>query len=151
MPRLQKSDVVPPPWKIRAVGTAKIGDRVAKIGRTSGLTTGTVESVDLRVNLGGFGRLLLVKDCLKIKGDGPDFSLAGDGGAAIVREDGAVLGIIIGAFAGSKDKSGSSIACPIEPALKQLGLELLTSDGSTASVNAPKRRRSPRRSGRKTK
>lgn len=134
-------DVVPPPWSIRGIGTAKIGDRVAKIGRTSGLTTGTVESVDFRVNLGGFGRLLLVKDCFKIKGDGADFSLAGDGGAAIVREDGTVLGIIIGAFAGSKDKSGSSIACPIEPALKQLGLELLTSDGSPAwTSNVPKSR-----------
>ena len=97
----------------------------------------------LRVNLLGFGRLLRVEDCIRIKGDhGSDFSLTGDGGAAIVREDGAVLGIIIGAFAGSKDKPGSSIASPIVGALKELELELLTSDGSTASIKrAPKKRR----------
>ncbi len=138
-------EALPLAWRIRSVGSAKEGDRVAKIGRTSGLTTGTVQSVDLTVKLSGFGqRLLVVSDCLRIKGDhGSEFSLAGDGGAAIVREDGAVLGIIIGAFSGSKDKPGSSIASPIAKALDELELTLLSSDGSTASVKAPRKRRHP--------
>jgi hypothetical protein len=147
-------DGLPPPWQIRGVGPAKIGDRVAKFGRTSGLTTGIVELVDLTVNLSGFGkRLLLVKDCLKIRGDnGTEFSLAGDGGSAVVRDDGTVLGIIIGAFAGSKDKAGSSIASPIDRALEELHLELLTSDGSTASASkATAKRRQRSKPKKKTK
>jgi hypothetical protein len=129
-------------WQIRTVGTAKIGDRVAKVGRTSGFTTGTVESVDFRVNLAGLGqRLLVVQHCINIRGDtDSEFSLPGDGGAAIVRDDGALLGILIGAFAGGKDKPGSSIAAPIEKALKDLRLTLLTSDGSTAAVKTSKKR-----------
>lgn len=145
-------DALPPPWQIRTVDTAQIGDRVAKIGRTSGFTTGTVEAVGLRINLSGFGRLLLVEDCINIRGDhGSDFSLAGDGGAAIVRDDGAVLGIIIGGFAGSQNKPGSSIASPIASALKELKLELVTSDGSAAFTSKAPRKRRPSITGRKSK
>ncbi len=133
---------LPLEWQIRSVGTAKIGDRVAKIGRTSGLTTGTVKSVEFRAPLAGFGqRPLLVQDCINIKGDkDSEFSLPGDGGAAIVRDDGALVGILIGAFAGSKGKPGSSVAAPIEKALQDLGLTLLTSDGGTAVVKSSKKR-----------
>ena len=141
-------------WQIRNVGTAKIGDRVAKVGRTSGFTTGTVESVEFRVNLAGLGqRLLPVQDCINIRGDNDsEFSLPGDGGAAIMRDDGALLGILIGAFAGGKDKPGRSIAAPIGKALKDLDLTLLTSDGSTIQTSkAPKKRRHQSKTKRKTK
>jgi len=94
-----------------------------------------------------------VQDCINIRGDNDsEFSLPGDGGAAIVRDDGALLGILIGAFAGGKDKPGRSIAAPIGKALKDLDLTLLTSDGSTIQTSkAPKKRRHQSKTKRKTK
>jgi len=129
---------LPAPWGIKSVGPAKIGDRVAKIGRTSGLTVGRVDIINakLEVMMGGLNRSWL-DDCIMIRAEeGIDFSLAGDGGAVIVRQDGTAVGLLVAAVRGSQGKPGSTIASSFEAALKQLDFTLLKSSGSSA-VTAP--------------
>lgn len=103
---------------LRSVASPEIGDEVFKVGRTTGLTRGRVVSVFDRVGPVGYA----IGDCwfrgsFTIEGlDGCRFSDAGDSGAAIVRGDGAVLGLI---YAGN---GVDTYACPITDVLAELGL-----------------------------
>jgi hypothetical protein len=103
---------------LRGTATPTLGDEVFKVGRTTGLTRGRIVSVSDRVGPVGYG----IGDCwfrgsFTIEGfDGQAFSDGGDSGAAIVRGDGEVLGLI---YAGN---GVDTYACPIADVLAQLGL-----------------------------
>jgi hypothetical protein len=103
---------------LRGVATAMLGDEVFKVGRTTGLTRGRIVSVGDRVGPVGYG----IGDCwfrgsFTVEGsDGQAFSDGGDSGAAIVRGDGEVLGLI---YAGN---GVDTYACPIADVLAELGL-----------------------------
>jgi hypothetical protein len=103
---------------LRHTGTPTLGDEVFKVGRTTGLTRGRIVSVSDRVGPVGYG----IGDCwfrgsFTVEGlDGQAFSDGGDSGAAIVRGDGEVLGLI---YAGN---GVDTYACPIADVLAQLGL-----------------------------
>jgi|GEM_PF-2675656 len=141
---------LPSPWKIEQVGSAEISDRVAKVGRTSGFTIGRVVSVAMSIRLGGLNQLF-VADCFQITGEESSrFSHAGDGGAAIIREDGAVVGLLIAAFRGSENLSGGTIACRMDDALKQLQLKLLPSGITSKQIRkSTKTRHKPSKGRRK--
>jgi hypothetical protein len=103
---------------LHGVATPMLGDEVFKVGRTTGLTRGRIVSVGDRVGPVGYG----IGDCW-FRGsftveafDGQAFSDGGDSGAAIVRGDGAVLGLI---YAGN---GVDTYACPIVDVLAELGL-----------------------------
>lgn len=103
---------------LRRSATPTLGDEVFKVGRTTGLTRGRIVSVSDRVGPVGYG----IGDCwfrgsFTVEGHGGQaFSDAGDSGAAIVRGDGAVLGLI---YAGN---GVDTYACPIADVLAELGL-----------------------------
>ncbi|HJP93632.1 MAG TPA: hypothetical protein VJ875_16860 [Pyrinomonadaceae bacterium] len=136
-------EAMPAPWMIERVGSAKFNDRVAKVGRTSGLTIGVVDSIGLHIRLGGSS----IDGCFQISGvNGSRFTLPGDGGAVIVTEDGRAVGLLIASFLGSDDKSGSTIAAELGDSLKKLGLTLFTSGTSpNTNVKARKSQRTKRK------
>lgn len=103
---------------LRRTAAPMLGDEVFKVGRTTGLTRGRIVSVGDRVGPVGYG----IGDCwfrgsFTVEGlDGQAFSDGGDSGAAIVRGDGEVLGLI---YAGN---GVDTYACPILDVLAELGL-----------------------------
>jgi hypothetical protein len=103
---------------LRGIAAPRLGDVVFKVGRTTGLTRGRIVSVNDRVGPVGYGigncwfRYSFTIEEL----DGQVFSDAGDSGAAVVRGDGEVLGLI---YAGN---GVSTYACPIADVLAELGL-----------------------------
>lgn len=99
---------------------ARIGDRVFKVGRSTGLTFGEV--VEAGTIVGPvhyapgpcwFRRSLVIEGI-----DGTLFSDKGDSGAAIVRENGEVVGLL---YAGNGQQT---YACPIETVLRELRCSL---------------------------
>jgi hypothetical protein len=82
----------------------KAGMKVKKIGRTTGLTHGTIESltvgtVKLPYKVEGFNATVYFKDFWFIKGDdNTAFAMPGDSGSLVVSEDGNIaLGLIFAA------------------------------------------------------
>ena len=102
----------------RRTANPVLGDVVFKVGRTTGLTRGRIVSVSDRVGPVGYG----IGDCwfrgsFTVEGiDGRPFSDGGDSGAAIVRGDGEVVGLV---YAGN---GVDTYACPIVEVMGQLGL-----------------------------
>jgi hypothetical protein len=101
--------------------SALIGDQVFKVGRTTGLTLGEVVDiaavvgpVPYDVGLCWFRRSLVIEGVA-----GSQFSDKGDSGAAIVRTNGEVVGIL---YAGN---GSQTYACPIEAALTALSCALV--------------------------
>ncbi|URD34612.1 S1 family peptidase [Methylobacterium tardum] len=106
------------------------GVRVMKVGRTTGLTRGTVRGVQsapvpIPYNADRFKALVYIGGGLAIVGDGgQQFSQPGDSGSLVVTEDGQfAVGLIA---AGS---SSFSICLPLEPTLNELGVSLVSSHG----------------------
>lgn len=92
-----------------------LGERVFKVGRTSGLRWGTITSVAERVGPIPYG----IGECwfggsFVIEGDGLPFSEGGDSGAIVVRQTGEVIGLI---YAGN---GVETLACPITEVLARL-------------------------------
>jgi hypothetical protein len=82
-------------------GTPFSGMRVKKIGRTTGLTSGTIEALVptpwlLPYKTGRFSAAVWFTDTWTIRGDGSDpFALSGDSGSLVVTEDGSsVIGLL---------------------------------------------------------
>lgn len=69
-----------------SVGRAAIGMRVAKVGRTTGLTRGEVVGIDGRVWMDYPAGRVRLRDLVLTRGDEP-FSHAGDSGAVLFAED----------------------------------------------------------------
>jgi len=110
--------------------TPSVGLSVAKSGRTTGLTTGSISSTNTSVSVQyqegcGKGRKFTVSYTNQVVVSGNSFSAGGDSGSLIVTNDGAhqPVGLL---FAGSKT---STIANPIQSVVTQVSSAL----GSTVS------------------
>jgi hypothetical protein len=100
----------------KGFAVASVGDKVHKVGRTTGLTLGTVTQVGVVVGPIAYQPgPCWFRQCLVIEGlNGSTFSDHGDSGSAIVRDDGMVLGLL---FAGNGTQT---YACDISNVLTQL-------------------------------
>jgi hypothetical protein len=112
---------------VTGTATAAVGMAVRKRGRTTGLTYGTVDSVDLsvRVSYGdGLGEVILTHQIsiLPDPGHNAKFGDHGDSGSVVVDDNGRVIGLH---FAGD-DASGSGVANPIQAVLDALNVDLCT-------------------------
>jgi hypothetical protein len=103
------------------VGAAATGDKVHKVGRTTGLTFGTITQINVVVGPIAYAP----GDCwfqnsFVIEGDdGTTLSDHGDSGSAIVRDDGMVVGLL---YAGNGTQT---YACPIDSILSGLTCTLI--------------------------
>ncbi|GGA45572.1 hypothetical protein [Paenibacillus physcomitrellae] len=118
-PRYAKFGVLP-----GSVTSYKVGDRFKKIGRTTGLVYGTVESIntDVNVSYDGFGGLDVVpfKNQSIIRGSKP-VSLAGDSGSVwLTRKNNYAAAVN---FAGAEDGL-LSISFPVDRALRKFGVQV---------------------------
>ncbi|MEM7255416.1 MAG: hypothetical protein AAF493_28790 [Pseudomonadota bacterium] len=114
---------------IREISVDDLGRPVSKAGRTTGVTSGTISSVDidrLRVNMGTpqQPKIAQFSDQIEIVGDdGKLFSTSGDSGSLIVDTTGRAVALL---FAGGQDQNGIDLtfANRIETVLSQLGVRL---------------------------
>jgi len=105
---------------VRGLATAKIGDRVYKIGAGSGMTRGEVIGIHSSVVLSRNDQEYYFEDAIMVHSlDGSHFAKNGDSGAMVFREDGKILGMI---FATS---GNAAVLCPMESILKELQCSLL--------------------------
>ncbi len=119
--------------EIGAVGgpaTAAIGDAVRKRGRTTGLTDGVIDTVDLTVamNYGGDIGMVTLTNQIGINTDptrNPKFGDRGDSGSVVVNDRSEVVGLYAG---GASDDSGYGLANPIAAVLTSLNVSLCTAD-----------------------
>ena len=90
--------------------TAKLGDQVFKVGRTTGLTFGEVIDVSVTVGPVGYSHgPRWFRRSITIKGvNGTQFSDRGDSGSTIVHTNGEVLGVL---YAGNGQQT---YACPLD-------------------------------------
>ena len=82
--------------------SAVVGDSVMKYGRTTQLTTGTVASTDIDVNVGystGTARFI---DQILVNGDKGGFLNSGDSGSLLVRDDKSPVGLLYASGRGGK-------------------------------------------------
>jgi hypothetical protein len=92
-----------------------VGLAIEKVGRTSGLTTGTITMINATVNVGySTGTATFANQVVTTNG----FSKAGDSGSLIVTNDGTARPVAL-LFAGTSD--GTTIANPIGPVLQRFG------------------------------
>jgi len=109
---------------LQDVARARHGDIVYKVGRATSRTRGRVSDVALPLSGGGLtaSGILEITFLSADEADVTKFSDEGDSGAAIVREDGMLVGLLFSAAA-TPDKS---LACHIHPVLATLGLTAIT-------------------------
>jgi len=104
--------LAPPP---SGTAAAAVGDKVHKVGRTTGLTYGEITQIAVQVSINYAPGLCWFRDCMVIEGlNGTTFADHGDSGSAILRDDGTVLGLL---FAGTDSQT---YACDIGHVLNQL-------------------------------
>ncbi|GAA1719944.1 hypothetical protein GCM10009809_14630 [Isoptericola hypogeus] len=123
---------IDPTYPVGAVTTtaeAAGGESVAKIGRTTALTAGTVTAIELDDVVVGYGEELGVLSFdgqieVESSGDGP-FSRGGDSGSLVYREDGVALGLLFaGSETGGANGTGLTYCNPIGSVLDTLGVTL---------------------------
>jgi hypothetical protein len=105
------------------IATPSVGLNVAKSGRTTGFTTGTVGSVNTSVNVQyqkgcGSGKKFVISYTNQVVINSSTFSAGGDSGSLIVTNDSAHHPVAL-LFAGS---STSTIGNPIGEVLSKLGV-----------------------------
>ena len=102
------------------IGAAKRRDAVSKVGRTTGLTQGTVTMVATTVGPIIYdGKPAWFRNSIEIEGvAGTQFSDHGDSGSAIVNSKGELIGLL---YAGNDTQS---YACPIEAVVAALGITI---------------------------
>ena len=102
------------------LGTALVGDKVFKIGRTTGLTHGTITAVSTVVGPIGYdpGNCWFSQQFEIVGDNGTLFSDHGDSGSAIISTTGEVLGLL---YAGN---GTHTYACPIQAVLAALSCNL---------------------------
>ncbi len=103
-----------------AIGSPKVGDKVFKIGRTTGLTNGTITAVSTVVGPISYdpGNCWFNQQFEIVGDNGTMFSDRGDSGSAIVSTTGEVLGLL---YAGNGTQT---YACPIQTVLAALNWSL---------------------------
>jgi hypothetical protein len=105
----------------RGIAELHLGQRVFKVGRSSGLTWGHVKATNVWKSVKTWGGAKYEYDGLFgiAEETGSKFFLPGDAGAAVVAESGEVLGILIAADA------ELAVAYPIDIALNSMNCRLL--------------------------
>ena len=103
------------------LGTAKVGDQVFKIGRTTGFTHGTISAIGTVVGPIGYdpGNCWFSQQFEIVGNNGTMFSDHGDSGSAIVSTTGEVLGLL---YAGN---GTHTYACPMQAVLAALSCNLV--------------------------
>jgi S1-C subfamily serine protease len=97
-----------------AVVRELVGTNIRAVGRTSGLQTGRIESVEvdgIKIHLGP-GRVVIFSGLIETT----PFSQPGDSGAPVLTEDGRLLGFV---YAASPEVT---LVMPILPVLDALGV-----------------------------
>ncbi len=107
--------------KIKSSGDPVLGDRVLKVGRTTGLTRGEVKQITTIVGPVAYKPgLCWFRRSFVIEGvNGSKFSDHGDSGSAIVTEEGKLLGLL---YAGN---GRQTYACPISEVFTALDVRLV--------------------------
>jgi hypothetical protein len=110
------------------VTTYRVGERFKKVGRTTGLVTGVVDSVntDLQINYGGSLGLLSFSNQTIIKGDNP-VSLPGDSGSVWLRQVDNYAAAVN--YAGSSDGK-ISISYPVNWFMQRFGTRVARPGGA---------------------
>ncbi|HET6512816.1 MAG TPA: hypothetical protein VFH43_11530 [Candidatus Kapabacteria bacterium] len=102
------------------IASARAGQAVMKMGRTTGLTKGIVQSTNVTIKVDFDGRTAVFQNQIYVKGDLGDFLKAGDSGSLLVTQQGAhPIGLL---FAGG---DGSAFANPIKPVLDYFGVTMV--------------------------
>lgn len=117
-----------------AIAPPQLGERVFKVGRTTGLTYGVITEISTTVEVRyDFGRRWFSGSIVIEGEDGALFSDRGDSGALLVRvpirgqADGTAVGML---YAGNGQQS---YACPLDAAFAGLGCVLLIPDGAVGA------------------
>lgn len=120
----------PPGEEARALEGAK----VFKVGAMTSLTRGRIEAVMVKDELQYQGVRCWFDNLIAVSSCGPDpFATPGDDGALLIKEDGTILGMVIG---------GSDIityACPIEPVLAAFDCVPILTEAGLAGWSEPAR------------
>ncbi|UFU02089.1 S1 family peptidase [Ruania suaedae] len=128
--RLEETTVEPrhPGGTVTTSATAQGGERVTKIGRTTGVTTGRISAIELDEVVVDYGPelgQLRFDNQVEVEGDNGDFSAGGDSGSLIHTTDGVALGLLFaGSETGGPGGAGLTYANPIELVLDGLGVQL---------------------------
>jgi hypothetical protein len=103
------------------IAQAQPGDKVFKVGRTTGLTRGEITQVPVVVGPIPYAPgPCWFRRAIVIEGqNGTLFSDHGDSGSAVVRDDGKIVGLL---FAGNGQQT---YVCPIDTILKNLNCSIL--------------------------
>ncbi|MCS7059967.1 MAG: hypothetical protein RMN25_02270 [Anaerolineae bacterium] len=97
------------------VGAATLGTQIRKSGRTTGLTSGVVEQIDVSIRVDFNGRSAIFTEQLLAGA----MSAPGDSGSVVLDLQGNVVGLL---FAGS---ATATVITPIQLVLSALGIEVL--------------------------
>lgn len=108
---------------IEKSGTAALGMRVRKSGRTTGLTIGVVSDVSADVTIGGYpgGSRSFVDQIIADSIDSSPVSLGGDSGSFVVDDEDRAVGLL---FAGPRVGGAFLIANPIADVVSTLNIEV---------------------------
>ncbi len=123
------TDPTYPVGRVTTTAEAVGGESVAKIGRTTARTAGTVTAIELDDVVVGYGDELGVLSFdnqieVESSGDGP-FSRGGDSGSLVYRDDGVALGLLFaGSETGGTNGTGLTYCNPIDAVLTALGVTL---------------------------
>ncbi|MEN5075953.1 hypothetical protein ABE437_19205 [Isoptericola cucumis] len=123
------TDPAYPVGRVTTTAEAVGRESVAKIGRTTALTAGTVTAIELDDVVVGYGDELGVLSFdgqieVESTGEGP-FSRGGDSGSLVYREDGVALGLLFaGSETGGTNGTGLTYCNPIDAVLATLGVTL---------------------------
>lgn len=111
-PRAPALKYTPMPFPPGEEVSELLGAKVFKVGAKTNLTRGSIVGVLVSEELHFQGERCWFENLFAISSHGPQpFALPGDDGALVIRNDGTILGIVIGG------NERISYACPIEPML----------------------------------
>lgn len=116
MPGLQIQTVIPEIGPIRGVREPEVSMAVRKVGRTTGLTEGTIRALDERISVSTLNGMVQLRDVIRAS----PMSATGDGGALVVDSEGYAVGVIV-----ATSERGTFIASLAE-VLDEFDVELLS-------------------------